>query len=359
MRWFVAICVLLGGCDLVFELHEPTKSDAPFLDGFGARKAIDIELASMELDFPFMLHFVEDADLANHDPDEFEFTDADGVTKLDREIESYDPDTGDLIVWVRIPMLDNNRLFLYYDGAPVTGRDPRLTWSSIFAGVWHLGASDTILLGLGDSIGRNHLEAGSASPSDVFGLVGHGREFTETQDLTQEAVVPSTLDFGDTGSFSFSAWVFAASTLDTDSTPLARGSTGLGGFGIFLGADEWNASISSGTDFGGIEEIAVFSDQPILDDWTHLVAVVDRGNQELRTYVNGELRGTQSIIDVGSTTSTPPDLDLSRAASSEAYVGIVDEVRIYNAAITEGRIKAEHKNLTNATIVTFGTQETP
>ena len=63
------------------------------------------------------------------------FTEADGTTRLDHVIESYDPLTGALTAWVRVPLLSSTvdtELFIYYsnpsavdqqDPADVFGRD--------------------------------------------------------------------------------------------------------------------------------------------------------------------------------------------------------------------------------------------
>jgi hypothetical protein len=363
--WLAIVAVvLLAGCDLVFELNAPANQPTAFLDEYGARKSIDIELVTEEAlaDFSFMVHFVEDPDLVDRGADQFEFTDADGETTLDFEIESYDPETGDLIVWVRIPTgFDNNRLYVYYDG-PSKIRDSRPTWSGQFAGVWHLAEGDS---GLGDSTGRNMLAPGSEAPTDVAGRVGRGRRFTADQDLTVDPVGMGTLDFG-IKSFSFSVWVLADTSAIPNGTPLARGSTDEGGYGIFLGSGEWIASVSAGLTANGNDAVveARFADQPPpTGDWIHLVAVVDRDDsnlQRLKTYLDGALVRSESLQAVGPLDADPPDLDISRAGAGglEAYEGNLDEIRVYTRAISETQITVEHKNLTDLTFVTFGPEET-
>ncbi|QNL22337.1 DUF2341 domain-containing protein [Hyphobacterium sp. CCMP332] len=70
------------------------------------------------------------------------FTDSDGSTVLDHETELYDPVTGRLVVWVKIPSLNattDQEIYMYYGNASVT-TDPSTvnTWSNGFLGVWHM-----------------------------------------------------------------------------------------------------------------------------------------------------------------------------------------------------------------------------
>jgi len=70
------------------------------------------------------------------------FTDQDSITVLDFEIESYDPETGSLSAWVRIPSVSaesNTDLYLYYgnpEGLPLW--DTAGVWSNQFTAVWHM-----------------------------------------------------------------------------------------------------------------------------------------------------------------------------------------------------------------------------
>jgi len=70
------------------------------------------------------------------------FTDQDGITVLDYEIESYNPEDGSISAWVRIPSLaaeSHTELFLYYGSPNSTTRwDTAGVWSENYIAVWHL-----------------------------------------------------------------------------------------------------------------------------------------------------------------------------------------------------------------------------
>ena len=79
-------------------------------------------------DFPLLITLTDvdlkDAAHAGHvgqaDGGDLLFTSADGTTQLDHEIESYDPATGTLVAWVKVPTLSpatDTVLYLYYGNA--------------------------------------------------------------------------------------------------------------------------------------------------------------------------------------------------------------------------------------------------
>jgi hypothetical protein len=70
--------------------------------------------------------------------------------------------------------------------------------------------------------------------------------------------------------------------------------------------------------------------------WSHIAYTSDGG--KLRFYVNGELKGTASGFE--AVTGTGP---LVIGGGSEGYVfhGLIDEVRVYNRALSEGEVVAD------------------
>ena len=94
--------------------------------------------------------------------------------KLDHQVESYDPVTGNLVAWVRLPVLsstsDTKILMLY--GNPLVSADPSTkdTWSSEYVQVMHLDGNFL------DA--TQYLNSGNnAGTSDVAGKILSGRSF--------------------------------------------------------------------------------------------------------------------------------------------------------------------------------------
>ena len=71
--------------------------------------------------------------------------DANGQTKLDHEIEEYNPATGQLIAWIRIPTLSHTTdtvIYIFYGNPNVMGpqQNPAGTWNSNYQGVYHMAS---------------------------------------------------------------------------------------------------------------------------------------------------------------------------------------------------------------------------
>jgi hypothetical protein len=71
------------------------------------------------------------------------FSASDGATQLDHEVEEYDPASGTLVAWVRIPVLSasvDTVIYVYYGYSGVTSptENPTAVWDNHYVGVWHL-----------------------------------------------------------------------------------------------------------------------------------------------------------------------------------------------------------------------------
>ena len=80
---------------------------------WGFRKTITVDqtrVPSDQTDYP-MLVSLTDSDLsaeARSDGRDIFFTEIDGITKLDHELERYQSGSGTLVAWVRIPNLTSS-----------------------------------------------------------------------------------------------------------------------------------------------------------------------------------------------------------------------------------------------------------
>jgi len=78
-----------------------------------------------------------------------------------------------------------------------------------------------------------------------------------------------------------------------------------------------------------------------LDQWVHFIAVRDYTSlNNVRWYINGKLNNTVSnTSNVGLLNSTGAPLYLARAMNYRYFNGLLDEVRIYNAALTSSAVQ--------------------
>ncbi|MCG6923142.1 MAG: DUF2341 domain-containing protein [Acidobacteria bacterium] len=156
---------------------------------FGYRKPITIDSAQVAgptnlLNFPVLVSLPSDGDLQAHVATaqgwDIGFTAEDNTTcggtgpcTLDHEIEQWDPGTGTLVAWVRIPVLDTTNptvLHVNYGDAAATAPKVRAqaVWDDGYLGVWHLGEVGTGVLDEYKDSSRlgNHGRGGNGSPLD-------------------------------------------------------------------------------------------------------------------------------------------------------------------------------------------------
>lgn len=114
----------------------PLTVDAGVVDTSGAGEDL--------VDFPLLVS-ITDASVgasAQADGGDLVFTADDGVTRLDHELESWDPGTGEVVAWVRIPALSaslDTGLFLYHGNAAAADQqDPAGVFRAGFTSVHHL-----------------------------------------------------------------------------------------------------------------------------------------------------------------------------------------------------------------------------
>lgn len=136
---FATVGAVTGGSFLpggTWTARTPLTVDAATVDASGR----DEDLT----DFPLLVS-ITDADVAasaQADGRDLVVTADDGTTRLDHEVESWDPGTGALVLWVRVPLLPadvDTRLFLYHGNAAASDQqDPAGVFRSGFTSVHHL-----------------------------------------------------------------------------------------------------------------------------------------------------------------------------------------------------------------------------
>ncbi|MBN1671744.1 MAG: DUF2341 domain-containing protein, partial [Kiritimatiellae bacterium] len=146
------------------------------------------------------------------------FTDSDGETPLDHELEAYTEDTGELVSWVRIPHLPDDAdtyIYMYYGNSSVSASQERATnvWDASYVGVWHLKESpaDPAPQMLDSTVYTNDGVCRTLDGSDqVGGQIGNALYFAGGDQL--DAVnVGSDSSLDDHALFTVSAWIKADS----------------------------------------------------------------------------------------------------------------------------------------------------
>ncbi len=190
---------------------------------WGNRKAVTVYHAQVAgaaslTNFP-MLFAVTDPNLktatnggsvAKADGSDILFTAADGVTKLDHEMQQYNAATGQVVAWVRIPSLsptEDTVVYVYYGNASAAEQQNKAgVWSNGYKGVWHL-AENAASVAVADASGNGNAgtNAANTNTKTTSGKMGAALAYNGTTGYTS---VASSAGLGSgLGSFTVSAWV--------------------------------------------------------------------------------------------------------------------------------------------------------
>lgn len=369
-RTVVGALALLGACS--FE-HGALQGDsfsgdanagdgptAPWAPGFLYRKPVTITPPTLTAaldNFPVGILADADAQLADsarNDGQDIIFVAADGTTRIDHELVTFDGATGALEAWVRMPQLPNgpSTIFMYY-GAAAQPPTAITTWPTSFAGVWHLDQG----VAAADSTPHGHGAFASmpiTTPEVVDGIAGRARNFDGVDDSLSVADPPDgSLDFG-MNSFSFSLWVDATASTGEFDAAMSKGgaTTGEPGYCVLLGTANWNVKAHDGSNYrdpvAGTET---------LHSWVYIAGVVDRTAQQIRAYRDGVFTDSAPLSGV-ATLNNNNALTFGLTGVLMPYDGALDEVRISAGVLSADWIAAEYANLKSPTFAVLGGQQT-
>ena len=273
-------------------------------------------------------------------------TDPNGATKLDHELEEYNPATGQVIAWVRIPTLSHTAdtvIYMLYGNSNVSTpqQNPNGVWDANYKGVWHVANGSVLSLVDSTVNGDNGTNEGAVAAAGQIdgGMLTDGTTFATLG--TSQTLADLAL-----GNATFSAWV---------NTTTEAG-------GIVMGRDDrdntagWALSIDRNgiADFTVIhedEDFILSSSAPVGNSqWSYIVVTLagSAGSSQGTIYVNG----TQSATGSGGLGLTIDDSSLVAYLANATYgyggytpfAGSTDEFRISNTIRSADWIATEYNN---------------
>jgi large repetitive protein len=177
--------------------------------------------------------------------------------------------------------------------------------------------------------GHNGVIEGEAGATDALfngGVQFHG---TNVSDDVQVSDAPD-LDFGLDASFTLDAWIQAINPKGQEQALIVKSHDAGKGYGLYINsANQWIARSA------GVPDLVGPVVQPNV--WTNVTLVQD-GNAGIRTlYINGAAVASGPAAD---SSGTGPLFmgSQSNSGTREGFQGEIDEVRIYNTALTAGGI---------------------
>ena len=197
--------------------------------------------------------------------------------------------------------------------------------------------------------GNNGTITGISSPQWVTGKVGNALDMSNAAGIsTAKVSVPSNnQNYFDDHSFTISMWVkinkpysFAAGQ---DAYLIHKGTfeatTGKW-YGIQIKNEVLTFAIDDGITKTNIDVPVGASTSYNLfnNEWKHIVAVRDKGNNQIKLYINGLLASQKSSASTSGTIGKSDDLQIGNSPENKPFHDIIDEVRLYNYPLSETEI---------------------
>src|SRR3989441_908006 len=160
---------------------------------------------------------------------------------LDHEIETYVAATGQLIAWVRIPVLrtqtspnPSTRIWIYYGDSGVSASTENKigVWDTNFKGVWHLKETSGTV-----SDSTTNANTGTPTNAPTLGVAGEIGNATKVCGGNAYINMPDSASLGITGPLTLEGWIRADThqgTIDYPVTGIDKLNAATGGEKFFL-----------------------------------------------------------------------------------------------------------------------------
>lgn len=296
-------------------------------------------------DFPVMIN-IQDNDLKSVSNGgnvisekgfDIRFTKADGVSLLDYEIESYNPQTGELLAWVKMDELSSTQtapVFIYFSNKYAADESSQNAWNKTYRGVWHLKGA------LSSKIPHSNQFAQQVNPAgdkEVY--------IAAEKNSSQFANLNTPEDVEITGALTASAWVYVND--NKEQTIISKYSDFNGGYRLGINKDHrlefWiNNENAEHASIGGKIGTELLKNQ-----WYHVAAVYSDAGDSMATYINGKLdQSTKTEISLAGSSEA---LQIGREPARKIFYfgGLLDEVHLSNVARNTAWIQAEYASQVN------------
>ena len=280
------------------------------------------------------------------------YSDSDLTTQLSHEMKSYNPVTGEIEAWVRIPTLhygSDEVFYIAYGDSSISTSQENITdiWDQHHVFAYHMNDATTSTLGDSTSNGFTGAKGSANNPAEATGIIGKGQDFS-----SDYVSISDSGDKLDVTRLTIMFWM----TIDSQGayqTSVRR--NGPSGNIFFI---QWT---SGGTYFrGGVRttgEVIVEDDTTPLSTATPYLLGMTYDGSNIRLWINGQnVKSSGSVSgDIGSSTS---DFIIGAHYPDGYYIdGIVDEFRFMGSAMTASYMLAAYNNQKpSSTFYTMGSE---
>ena len=147
-----------------------------------------------------------------------------------------------------------------------------------------------------------------------------------------------------TGAITVSQWIKLTGTTNYRSIFFGGGTGGATGYGIAFDSGSTNIRYETMGSTGG-RQVFIINGGITLNNWYHVVAIFDGINNQMKLYVNGKEKHSTNISDPGTVTNNSNfSIGSYNASQDWFFPGQIDDVRVYNYALTSEQIKTVYNN---------------
>jgi len=269
------------------------------------------------------------------------WTDSDGDTLLDFEVEKYDATTGEIVHWIEtdVSSTTDKVLYMYYGNSDISTDQATTTatWSSDYLGVWHFGNDTTA--STTDSTSNANKGTAYANASSTVNLVNSSGNVGEAFAFDGDGdYISAALDGTSLSRLTVSFWVNPDSTTTTQ-RGIFSWDAGVHGSPFILYARASNSTETTLYVDGGYR--LTVSDV-VNTTWAMVTITLDE-DDDFNLYVNGVLKGTYEDDATHAVQENAATVYLADGYNGQ-FDGLMDEVRVSNIARTDADILTEYNN---------------
>ena len=338
----VVVLALVSSGFLLPSKQVQASPDPDWLTGWAERIKITTDQTDIDVDltdFPVLVKLTSanfDFTKALSTGNDIRFTASDGTTLLKYERERHDSTNSLAEYWVKIPSVSstvNTDFYIYY-GNPdaVDGADPTAVWDANFKGVWHKKDITTSTIADSTANANNGTKKAVNEPIEADGKIEKAQSFDGVNDWVALPEPPAASTNINTGS------VFAWIKTQNAGTSFRGIVVKQLAYGMFLqdnifGIYDWGNTIWRSSAVNLADNLWHF----VGFTFENIDAAAPSNNAKL--YLDGELKVTVTLklqnhnegIVIGAG---------NNPGVSQFFNGLIDEVRIYNRALSAAEISA-------------------
>jgi hypothetical protein len=281
------------------------------------------------------------------DGGDIRFTDSDETTLLNYWVESG-INTSSTKIWVKVPSIpasSSKTIYVYYGNPSATSLSSatntfirEIDGGQPVMGSWHM--DETSGSTVGDASGNSN--TGTASGTTIVdGRFNKARIFNGTSDYIN---VPDASSLRLTTAGTVEAWINISSTATDDRVVLIKG-TSASNISYGMHFDNPPVAITFWVDsdgyWGPTCTVNTGSNSIASNTWYHVVGTWGGGN--IRIYLNGSLVNSATCTASAFNNTAPVKIG-GNVSSWQYWYGLIDEVRIYNRALTAEEISDLYNN---------------